>query len=132
MAMIVENNHPFTLVEESRFIQFVHSLNSSFQPLRLTAMKNKIASTFLRLKAQLIEELKNADNGMFSATTDLWSCNNNYSTMTVTITWLDANFLLQSIIIGYFNLKGDLSGANIAKHFLEVLKEFQLESKVVK
>ena len=131
MAMIVENNYPFTLVEEPRFIQFVHSLNSSFQPLRSTAMKNRIVSTFLRLKVHLIEKLKNPEYGMFSVTTDVRSTNNIY-TMAMTITWLDANFSLQNIVIGFFNIRGDHSVHNVAKHFIEVLKDFQIENKVLK
>ena len=42
--MIQESNHPFTLVEDTRFIQFVLSLNSSFQPPTEEVLKSRILS----------------------------------------------------------------------------------------
>lgn len=131
LKFVVENNHTFSIVEETGFIDFVQSLNPNFVFVGATAMKNRIIKTYLQKKNEIWNLLKRKRNGKYSATTDLWtSPGQKYAMMGVTLTWVDAEFAIQELLLGFRRIKGVHSGTNIAQTFLAVLKEYGVESRV--
>lgn len=124
------NNHPFTIVEEQPFIDLIASLNPDFQLPSASTVKNWVMSTYVENKVKVKETLALDGNGKPSATTDLWTSGNHHGVLAVTVTWLDANFEMKEIVLGFRKLKGEHSGANIAFAFSKVLEEYGILNRV--
>lgn len=127
---IINNNHPFPIVEEELFRKFCFSLNPDFFMIKATAMKNKITSKYLECKADVIACLHQKGNSKVSSKTDLWTSGNNFAMIAVTGTWINKNFEMREGIFGFREMPGQHSGVNIAESFYGVLTEYQIADKV--
>ena len=50
--------------------------------------------------------------------------------MVVTVTWIDPEFIMRDVIIGFRELESEHSVINICKILIEVLHEFDIENRV--
>jgi hypothetical protein len=130
MDFIINNNHPFTIVEEELLRKFCFSLNPAFIMIKATAMKNKIISKYLERKADVIACLHEKGNSKVSSTTDLWTSGNHFAMIAVTGTWINRKFEMREGILGFRKITGQHSGVNIAESFYGVLAEYQIADKV--
>ena len=128
--MIINNNHPFTIVEEASFNKFCFILNPRFKLLKSTALRNSIFRRYIAKRKDLIEYFKRKWIGKVSATTDLWTSGNNFSMMALTVTFLTYDFVMKEVTLGFRELKGEHTGINLANVFLSILTEFGLEQRV--
>lgn len=130
MDFIINNNHPFTLVEEELFRKFCFSLNPNFQMVKATTLKNTIMAEYVKRKADVMACLHEKGNSKVSSTTDLWTSGNNYSMIAVTGTWITFNFEMREGILGFREMPGQHSGVNIAESFHGVLTEYSIADRV--
>ena len=76
IEFIINNSHPFTIVEEPYFLKFVRSLHQYFSPGSENSVKNHIMAMYINKKQEVFRLFVDPDNGKFSATTDLWTSGN--------------------------------------------------------
>ena len=79
------------------------------------------------MKFKLKEYFQKSNVGMPSTTTDLWTSGNHLSIMVVTMVWLDTEFVLKEIIIGFREIQGEHSGSNLSKVFVNILEDMGIK-----
>lgn len=95
-----------------------------------TTLRNDIFRSYYDRKAAFIKYFATW-LGFVSATTDLWTSGYNIAMIAVPVAWLTADFVMKEATIGFRELNGDHSGTNIAAAFYSVLKEFNLQDRVI-
>lgn len=95
-------------------------------------MKTRIIDSLVDGKLFLIKLLHRVTKrkGKFSFTTDLWTSGNKKAIMTITCTWISDNFEVCEVVLAFREIVGEHSGANIAKLFNEVMREYSIEENV--
>ena len=68
--------------------------------------------------------------GKFSFTLDGWTSKNQICFLGITIHWITEDWKLKNTVLDFCHIEGSHSGENIASKFFEVLKDFDLLSKV--
>ena len=126
----MRNNPPFTIVDEPAFKSLFQSVRPEFQLLNSKSLKTRILQSYVTKKHEVQRYFNEKCNSKLSATTDLWTSANHISMMVVTVTWVDEEFIMSTIIVGFRQLENEHSGTNICRLFMEILKEFQIEQKV--
>ena len=127
IKFVVHNNHPYSIVEESDFKDFIQSLEPKMKLISAGALKDKIMETEVQMKFKLKEYFQKSNVGMPSTTTDLWTSGNHLSIMVVTMVWLDTEFVLKEIIIGFREIQGEHSGSNLSKVFVNILEDMGIK-----
>ena len=89
-----------------------------------------ISEEYVSQKRSLIEYFKK-NNSKLAATTDRWTSGSHFSIMTVTVCWIDEDFTMRNVILGFRQLEGHHSGINVCTLFVGILKEFEIKSKVI-
>lgn len=131
LSFIVKNNHPFTIVEELDFRLFIHALNPDYKLIQsATTIKSRISAAYIQKKKEIIQLLRQKGNSKFSATTDIRTSGNDITTMSVTVSWIDKEFEMHEIVLGFRRVVGNC-GDNFASVFLSVLREYDIEEKVM-
>ena len=130
LFFIVAYNHPFSIVEQQGFIDLLLYLNGAMVMVTAQTIRNRVISNYLKGKRFVITELLKPGNGRISSTTDLWTSGNNHAIIGVTIVWLDENFEMRELVIGFRKVSGEHSGVNLAKYFLAILTEWKIVDKV--
>ena len=126
---IVINQHPFTIVEEDHFINFVYSLYPSVRLPTADTIKNKIMAYYEVDKVKMEAILKDLP-GKVSFTTDCWTSPSTKSFLSLTAHFINKEWKLQSVIIDFIQMLGSHTGNNIKHAFLLGIKNMSLENKV--
>ena len=64
------------------------------------------------------------------STSDAWTSKNILPFLGITVHWIDENWQLCSTVLEFSTLSGSHSGENLTKRFLEILNDFDIETKV--
>jgi len=76
----------------------------------------------VKLFQKVILILRSEGTGLLCLTTDPWTSPNKVSFMGITCGWMDANFDVHDIVVGYGKRFGEHSGENITHHFYKRLE----------
>jgi hypothetical protein len=87
---IIDNRHPFTLVEEASFRAFVTSLNPSFVRVSADTIRRDILGMFAENLVDIKSKLREIP-GHINFAQDLWTASNNDAYMTITGHWVDSD-----------------------------------------
>jgi len=126
---IVIHQHPFTIVEENYFINFVHSLHPSARIPTANTVKNRIMDCYKEDKIKIKALLKDIP-GKVSFTMDCWTSPSAKSFLSLTAHFIDKNWKLKSIIIDFIQMNDSHTRNNIKDAFLLGINELSLENKV--
>ena len=129
LDFIISNNHPFTVVDEEKFINFCKVLNPNYKMVKSDTIKKRICDRFVTQRTELMNHLQN-ESSMISGTTDLWTSGNNLSMLALTITWLTRDFGINEVTLGFKELHGEHTGINIANCVYSLLADFRLDNRV--
>jgi len=127
---IIINQHPFTVVEETNFISFIHSLNPNIKVPTADTIKNKIIS-FYETDKEKIKTILQDVPGKISFTTDCWTSPSFKSFLSLTAHFIDKEWVLQNIIIDFIQMLGSHAGSDIKDAFILGLENFSIENKVI-
>lgn len=127
IAFVVTNNHSFTLGEEPAFRQFISQLQPLYKPLGATAVKDRLMRTYVKMRHLVIEKLSESNVAL---TTDLWTSPNNIAFMGITVAMWTESFRPMEVIIGFKELTGEHSGANLASNFYDTVMFYKVNDKV--
>jgi hypothetical protein len=68
---------------------------------------------------------------LLSFTLDAWTSKNKLPFLGISVHWIDEKWNLKCSILDFCFLSGPHSGENLATHFFDVLKEFNIATKVL-
>ena len=123
LRFLVSNNH---LIEEPSFVEFQKSVSPKLKIISAASMRTRNLETEVNMRAELKEYFQNKNIGIPSATTDLWTSGNHISIMAVTLSWIDDQFMLREIVIGFREVIGSHTGANLCRVFMDILEDFSI------
>ena len=123
LRFLVSNNH---LIEEPSFVEFQKSVSPKLKIISAASMRTRILEIEVNTRAELKEYFQNKNIGIPSATTDLWTSGNHISIMAVTLSWIDDQFMLREIVIGFREVIGSHTGANLCRVFMDILEDFSI------
>ena len=127
---IIDNHHPFTLVEEPSFREFTSSLCPSFIQVSADTIWRDIISIFDKNFRFLKSKLCNI-TGHINFMQDLWTSLNNDAYISFTAYWINSDWQLMETMLDLKEIWGAHMGKNIAESFCESLDEFKLIPKVL-
>ena len=116
------------MVEEPGFVEFQKSVNPKIKIPYAESMKAKILETEENMRAELQEYFEKKNVGIPSMTTELWTLGNHFRVMGVTMSWIDDEFVLREIVIGF----REVIGKNFGRAFLNILEDFSITKVKIK
>src|SRR5829696_1809264 len=126
---IVIHQHPFTIVEESYFIELVHSLYSEANIPSADTIKRNIIELY-ELNLKNVQIILQKLPGKISFTIDIWTSPSTKSFLCLTDHFIDINWKLQNTIIDFIEIFESHSGENIKEAFVLLLKNYSIQNKV--
>ena len=129
---IIMNQHPFTLVQESYFIDFVHSLCLTAIIPSSDTIKRKLIDLY-EINHNKIKAILQETPGKISFTTDIWTSPSTKSFIALTAHFIDKQWKLRSLIIDFTQIYGSHTGDNIKKAFVTSFENLSIQNnKVIK
>jgi len=129
---ITRRNIPFKQVEWIEFqdfIQYISPQAAQILPISGPSIKNWVIRTFDREKERVKEKLSSALSSIHF-TLDLWTSTNNLALLAVISHFTEANGQLSHAVLSMKEIEGEHTGANLAKTFISVAKEYGVMKKV--
>lgn len=125
---IVIHQHPFRIVEENNFINYIHSIHPSTQIPTADTIKSNIMKFYEKDKKTIQNILTNL-LGKISFTTDCWTSPSAKSFMAITAHFIDNNWELKHILLDFIEIY-EHTGQNLKTAFVSALENFSIEEKV--
>jgi hypothetical protein len=126
---IVINQHPFTIVQEAAFVEFIQTLTPNAKIPTANVIKNNIMDFYL-VEQEKIQEILQDTKGRISFTTDIWTSVSMKAFMVITAHYIDKEWKLQNIVIDFIQIWGTHTGENIKEIFVSSLEKFMIKTKV--
>ncbi|XP_018377324.1 PREDICTED: zinc finger BED domain-containing protein 1-like, partial [Trachymyrmex cornetzi] len=122
--------HPFRIVEEKSFIEFIRALNPNYQiPSRHFISKTAIPSLY---EECLIYTKDLINSGLsFCLTTDCWTSRNTESYIAVTVHFINDNFELISVLLECSTMSTNHTSKNLAHEIRRIVHEWGIEKKIL-
>lgn len=130
VPFVVNGNHPHTIVEEPGFRDFTSSLRPEFKPICANTLKAKILQNYRVKQEELKVYFRTAKIGRLSFSTDMWTAPNRHAMMSLTVSWLDEEFKLFDLILGFHEFQGPHTGENICDTFRKICEFYGIENQV--
>ncbi len=121
--------HPFTIVEESNFINFVYSLYPAAIIPSSDTIKNYIMNSYEINKEKIQSFLQNLPEKILF-TTDIWTSPSAKSFLSLTAHFINKKWELQNVIIDFIQIHDSHTGENIKNVFVSCLDNLSIQNKV--
>lgn len=129
MNLFILDFQPFSIVNDSGFVEFVHALNPSYQlPNRKAITKAYLPATYEQCLNNVKEKLCSVESACI--TTDCWTSKNNESYLAVTVHFISSDFELCSALLDCVCISGSHTRSNLAEEIKIILHKFNLMEKV--
>lgn len=123
---------PFSAVEWSEMRDLAVACNPAIEDLLITSRRTAvryIASNYELYKGQIRDSLASAISPIHISL-DLWTSPHRHSLLAVCAQWVDPDYQLQKALLGLPECRYSHSGENQAGLILDVLEEFEIQSKL--
>jgi hypothetical protein len=127
---ILSDSQAFRVAENPFFQAFVQSLYFDYNALKKDAVSQRVMKLFDIVKVKITEMLSEHP-GKFSITLDIWTSPSQNPFLCVTLHFIDGSWELKSQVIAFRYIPGNHSGIKISSVLLDVLKEYQLEDRIL-
>jgi hypothetical protein len=111
---IVNHSQPFSVVEQSDFVQYSAILQPEYSVSSRNTVRNKILARWQieknRVRAKLKADLSGSRCGL---TTDMWTSAAKRGYMVVTIHYIDSEWEMKSLIIAFIRVQYPHTGDNL-------------------
>ena len=124
------HQHPFTIVEEPNFINYIHSLHPTTEIPTADTIKSYIMKFYEDDKEKIRNILKNLFSKI-SFTTDCWISPSTKSFMSITAHFINQDWILQHILLDFIEIYDSHTGQNLKNTFVLGLESFSIEDKVI-
>ena len=102
---IIINQHPFTLVEEPKFIEYTHKLYPNAVLISADTIKRKIMDLYLS-NVDKMQEIFQDISGKISFTIDIWTSPSTKSFLSVTAHYIDKDWNLRNVLVDFLQVFG--------------------------
>ena len=126
---IVIKQHPFTIIEEQHFINFIYSLHPTAKIPSADTIKSYITN-FYKIDKEKIQNILLNISGKISFTTDCWTSPSVKSFLSMTAHFIDKDWKLQHILLDFLEIFDSHTGQNLKETFVTGLEYFSIENKV--
>lgn len=133
VKFVVATNQAFTIVESQEFKDLISYAGVQNKKLIINGadtLRNDIQTTFKEKKEMLAGRLKLLSSNV-SFTIDCWTSANQHPFQGVTAHWIDDNWKIQSTVLDLALLEGPHTGKNLCGAFINTLKTYDIERKVL-
>ena len=122
---IAKGMHPFQTVNEPGFRQLLQSLEPRYEPPdRKTLTNNYMRKMYERERESVLDKICCIED--YSFTTDFWTSCQNRSYVTVTVHYIDSDYILQSYLLETKEFTQSHTGVNIAEEMRSIMNEWSL------
>ncbi|KAL4463299.1 hypothetical protein ABPG72_013608 [Tetrahymena utriculariae] len=123
---IAHDMRPYETVEGDGFKQMISALEPKYQvPSSYYFRKTGIPNLYNKLKAELLLILKN-DLKCLSFTTDYWQSSFQDSYLTVTLHFIDSEFMLKSYVLDTLKHNSSHTALAVSEKIIEIFRNFGL------
>ena len=126
---IVLSQQPFTIVEETSFLNFLQALYPRIKLPVANTIKNHLIN-YHKNGIEIIQEILQNLPGKISFTTDLWTSPSAKNFMAITAHFINDKWELESLVLDFAQIWGKHSGDNIKNIFTSCLESFKIQTKV--
>lgn len=102
---IIINQHPFTIVEEPKFIDYIHTLRPDAVLISTDTIKRKIMELY-NVNINKMQEVFQDISGKISFTMDIWTSPSTKSFLAITAHYLDKDWKLRNILMDFVQIFG--------------------------
>jgi hypothetical protein len=128
--IIIQGYYPFSLVEQTCFIEYSKLLNPSVQLISADTLTRHVEKLFSTSHAK-VKEILVQETSKVSLTTDCWTSTATKSFLGMTVHWLDENWKFNEIVLDFLHISEiSHSGKNLAQKIITVFDEMLISDKV--
>ena len=127
---IISDSQAFRVAENPFFKEFLESLHFEYKAIKKDAVIDRMMKLFGVVK-QKITDLLASHSQKFSLTLDIWTSPSQDPFLCVTLHFIDQNWILKTQVIAFRYIPGKHSGANMALVLENILKEYQIEDRIL-
>lgn len=128
MYIVCKDNQPLSIVEDKGFRHLMHTVSPNFKIPSRRDLSRRIFLLYDSMKEVFINKLKNVQ--CISLTTDIWTDIQTRSYIGITIHFVD-NYVLNSGLLGVYELDERHSSEYIASKLIDVCKEWNISNQSV-
>lgn len=132
IGLLTRRRVPFSAVEWNELKDLALACNPAIEDLLITSRRTAvryIASNYELYKVQIRDGLASAISPIHISS-DLWTSPHRHSLLAVCAQWVDPDYQLQKALLGLPECRYSHSGEKQAGLILDVLKDFQIHSKL--
>jgi hypothetical protein len=121
--LIVVNSLPLALVEKKEFRAFCTILQPEYTPPTRKTVRKWVIQRWRGEKAVARRTLVNEiDSCRVSTTTDMWTSAATKGYMVLTLHWINAEWKVRSVMLGFTRVEYPHTGPRLAKHLIDTVK----------
>src|SRR6266480_2218468 len=102
---IIINQRPFTIVEEPKFIDYIHTLNPDAILISADTIKRKIMDLYT-VNIDKMQESFQDILGKISFTLDVWTSPSTKSFLAITAHYIDKDWKLRNVLVDFIQIFG--------------------------
>ena len=102
---IIINQHPFTIVEEPKFIDYIHILNPDVVLISADTIKRRILDLYTANIVKMQESFQDI-LGKISFTLDVWTSPSTKSFLAITAHYIDKDWKLKNVLVDFIQIFG--------------------------
>ena len=102
---IIINQHPFTIVEELKFIDYIHILNSNTVLISANTIKRRIMDLYTANIVKMQESFQDI-LGKISFTLDIWTSPSTKSFLAITAHYINKDWKLRNVLVNFIQIFG--------------------------
>ncbi len=104
---IIINQRPFTIVEEPKFIDYIHTLNPDAILISADTIKRKIMDLYT-VNIDKMQESFQDILGKISFTLDVWTSPSTKSFLAITAHYIDKDWKLRNVLVDFIQIFGKI------------------------
>ena len=123
LRWIVDDSQAFEVVSGESFIGFCHSLRPEYCVPSRKVIRDRVIKRWNEEKAYISQLLLNEVRGRrVGLTTDMWTSTAGKGYMVVTLHFLDDEWRMRSLVIGFLRVYFPHTGIRLANHLIQAVK----------
>ena len=102
---IIINQHPFTIVEEPKFIDYIYILNPDAVLISADTIKRRIMDLYTANIVKMQESFQDI-LGKISFTLDIWTSPSTKSFLAITAHYINKDWKLRNVLVNFIQIFG--------------------------
>jgi hypothetical protein len=130
VGVVVDGNHPFTLVEQKSFRAVLERFKPGFIVPSAKTIREEAVRMYAREAARVTDRLRNV-NGKISLTLDCWTSPNSKAFLGITAHYIDDTWVPRSLVLDFAHLPGMHTGKHLCDSLVGTCEKFGILGKIL-